>query len=638
MRLFQRQPQQQRQGNDETLSLPLEGAKSVLQQQQPSSQPLLELSRERVRKFFFSTTTSLSPRSKAGKKNGGGRGKAQETTQPPSPSEELTKVVQERRLHLTQKYQLLRAKQNAIAMPTTKNEPQQQQQQQQQQLAEKKETIRKEMALCKKEILALDEHYQVMLFRFATSNLAVYDNIGLSLPPMNPDLGVYENNPQFLRNNNNQDGNNGKSIHPTPIANYTVRERIGEGSYGSVWRVSTTTATTATSSTTTTKTKRNGLFAMKVVPKAALDRWHKIEQLDNEIQALQNFGHHPNILGLREVLHGPANVYLVTELAWTDVHAFFGPSYSRNNKNHHNRSACVQQIAIGVLQALQFLHDQAMCAHLDIKPENILLVASSTDEGDMSGPVVKASNVRLCDFGFCSPLLPKRNIVRPAHRGDGSKYSLQERREDDTVVQDSKTSRANTTASTRHQHLNTMHATADMFGNGAQQEEDVVIKGTMGFMAPELLCRTRPWDGRRADMWSLGATLLDLILPDGLPEEWMLCYARAMDARVTALEEGFVLPDSVSGNLMKSLQKKLRSLSANDHHQHHKNIGHTGSSTSRSSSSSDVEDENFVNWIYSGLLVSAEHRLTASRSLRQSFCNTASYDDETRGYKVGDIC
>jgi len=534
--MFQRP--QQRQGNDETLSLSLEGAKSVFQQL-PSP---LEQSKDRVRKFLFSTTTSLSPRSKAGKTNGGGprRGKDNMNdvpkTQPPNPSEELTKVVQERRLHLTQKYQLLRAKQNAIAMPTTKNEPQQQQQQQQQQLAEKKETIRKEMALCKKEILALDEHYQVMLFRFATSNLAVYDNIGLSLPPMNPALGVYENNPHFLRNNNNQNGNsnNDKSIHPTPIASYTVRERIGEGSYGSVWRVSTTTTTTASSTTTTTKTKRNGLFAMKVVPKAALDRWHKIEQLDNEIQALQNFGHHPNILGLREVLHGPANVYLVTELAWTDVHAFFGPSYSRNNKNHHNRSACVQQIAIGVLQALQFLHDQAMCAHLDLKPENVLLVASSTDEGGMSGPVVKASNVRLCDFGFCSPLRPKRTNVRPAHRRDGSKYS----RDDDAVVQDTKTSRANTTASPRHQHLNTMHATADMLGTGAEQEEEAVIKGTMGFMAPELLCRTRPWDGRRADMWSLGATLLDLILPDGLPEEWMLCYARAMDARVTALEEG----------------------------------------------------------------------------------------------------
>jgi len=99
-----------------------------------------------------------------------------------------------------------------------------------------------------------------------------------------------------------------------------------------------------------------------------------------------------------------------------------------------------------------------------------------------------------------------------------------------------------------------------------------------------------------------------------------------------------MLPDSVSGNLIKSLQKKLRSLSANHQHQHHKNIGHTGSSTSRSSSFSDVEDENFVNWIYSGLLVSAEHRLTASRSLCQSFSNAANYDHETRGYKVGDIC
>jgi serine/threonine protein kinase len=117
-----------------------------------------------------------------------------------------------------------------------------------------------------------------------------------------------------------------------------------------------------------------------------------------------------------------------------------------------------KQVIYGILRPLQHMHAHGIC-HLDLKPENILLTQSS-DENSL-----EYTHVRLCDFGLVS-LAPK-----PDH------------------------------------------------------SKDIVRKGyacgTPGFYAPEMILRNE-FEGRRADMWSLGCIILEITL--GFTHNWINAY------------------------------------------------------------------------------------------------------------------
>mmetsp|Transcript_14217 Transcript_14217/g.39411 ORF Transcript_14217/g.39411 Transcript_14217/m.39411 type:complete len:174 (-) Transcript_14217:2302-2823(-) len=99
-----------------------------------------------------------------------------------------------------------------------------------------------------------------------------------------------------------------------------------------------------------------------------------------------------------------------------------------------------------------------------IKPDNILVAAASPKKGMQ--PSISAESIRLCDFGLC------------AARGIG--------------------------------------------GRGSVLLEGGHVMGTANFFAPELSLDTTIVDGTLADMWSAGATLLELAW--GFPPEWTDAY------------------------------------------------------------------------------------------------------------------
>jgi serine/threonine protein kinase len=119
-----------------------------------------------------------------------------------------------------------------------------------------------------------------------------------------------------------------------------------------------------------------------------------------------------------------------------------------------------KQVILGVLKPLEFLHNHGIC-HLDLKPENILLTKS------VSLKNISHEHVRLCDFG----------LVNMAKHPEQSK---------------------------------------EVFRQG-------YACGTPGFFAPEMVLK-REFEGRMADMWSLGCILLEVTL--GFTQEWMDSYDR----------------------------------------------------------------------------------------------------------------
>jgi len=122
-----------------------------------------------------------------------------------------------------------------------------------------------------------------------------------------------------------------------------------------------------------------------------------------------------------------------------------------------------RQVIFGILQPISHLHSHGIC-HLDLKPENILLTKSLDSHN------AKYEFVRICDFG----------LVNMAKRTDKNKDIIRE-------------------------------------GYAC---------GTPGFYAPEMILQDR-FEGRSADMWSLGCIILEITL--GFTQEWIDSYDQAED-------------------------------------------------------------------------------------------------------------
>ena len=142
---------------------------------------------------------------------------------------------------------------------------------------------------------------------------------------------------------------------------------------------------------------------------------------------------------------------------------------------YHNETGLTldsaREVIRGILRPLHHLHSHGIC-HLDLKPENILLTRSLDSHN------ARCEHVRLCDFG----------LVNMARKPDKSK---------DIIRTD-------------------------------------YACGTPGFYCPEMVIHDR-FEGRSADMWSLGCIILEITL--GFTKEWIDSYDQA-DEDPAAFQKG----------------------------------------------------------------------------------------------------
>jgi serine/threonine protein kinase len=142
-----------------------------------------------------------------------------------------------------------------------------------------------------------------------------------------------------------------------------------------------------------------------------------------------------------------------------------------------------QQVIIGVLKPLRHLHSHGIC-HLDLKPENILLSRNAA----VSTNNITHYDVRLCDFGLV-------NMARnPRENRDIRRKGY--------------------------------------------------VCGTPGFFAPEMILK-KMFEGRRADMWSIGCIILEITL--GFTQEWIESYD-LIEKQPSAFRQGIegCLQDDIS--------------------------------------------------------------------------------------------
>jgi serine/threonine protein kinase len=244
------------------------------------------------------------------------------------------------------------------------------------------------------------------------------------------------------------------SESPDRVGDYLLGKQIGKGSYAKVHKV--------------IHSGTGKEYAIKCIDKNKIRTVSEAQQLVRELTVLQQITH-SNLIHAVQIYNAPNVVYAITELGYTDLR-----EYTRMHKERMTETA-LQEVMIGVLQAVEFLHDICI-GHSDIKTENVLIML----DGGRSQQLTR-EHIKLCDFGMCtfsSSTDPK-----------------------DPVYQYSRT-------------------------------------GTLPLVAPELLAcsNDKPCDARPADMWAVGCMLLELT--DGFPDSWHDAYAKVRLSDMHGFQEG----------------------------------------------------------------------------------------------------
>nr|XP_025971118.1 mitogen-activated protein kinase 15 [Dromaius novaehollandiae]XP_025971119.1 mitogen-activated protein kinase 15 [Dromaius novaehollandiae] len=150
---------------------------------------------------------------------------------------------------------------------------------------------------------------------------------------------------------------------------YEIKRRLGKGAYGIVWKAID---------------RRTGeTVAVKKIFDAFRNRTDA-QRTFREIMFLQEFGEHPNIIKLLDVIRAQndKDIYLVFESMETDLHAVI-------KKGNLLKDIHKCYILYQLLKATKFIHSGNVI-HRDQKPSNILLDADCF--------------VKLCDFGLARSL------------------------------------------------------------------------------------------------------------------------------------------------------------------------------------------------------------------------------------------
>ncbi|KAK2546193.1 Mapk15 [Columba livia] len=150
---------------------------------------------------------------------------------------------------------------------------------------------------------------------------------------------------------------------------YEIKRRLGKGAYGIVWKAID---------------RRTGeIVAVKKIFDAFRNRTDA-QRTFREIMFLQEFGEHPNIIKLLDVIRAQndRDIYLVFESMETDLHAVI-------KKGNLLKDIHKCYILYQLLKATKFIHSGNVI-HRDQKPSNVLLDAECF--------------VKLCDFGLARAL------------------------------------------------------------------------------------------------------------------------------------------------------------------------------------------------------------------------------------------
>jgi eukaryotic-like serine/threonine-protein kinase len=152
------------------------------------------------------------------------------------------------------------------------------------------------------------------------------------------------------------------SHHVEPIPGYVLRERLGGGGYGEVWKADAP----------------GGLSKAVKLVYGLLDE----ERASNELKALQRIKdlRHPFLLSLERIEIVDGRLIIVTELADSSLKDRFEQCLAGGNAGVPRRE--LLQYMRDAADALDCMNNIHSLQHLDVKPENLLLVGEHVKVAD----------------------------------------------------------------------------------------------------------------------------------------------------------------------------------------------------------------------------------------------------------------
>ncbi|XP_064404660.1 ribosomal protein S6 kinase alpha-3-like isoform X2 [Halichondria panicea] len=130
-------------------------------------------------------------------------------------------------------------------------------------------------------------------------------------------------------------------------------------------------------------------YAVKIIEKSA-----SMRDVDEEIEILLRYGHHPNVIELRDVYDDGFKVYMVMELMKG------GELLDRILSQKHFSEREAANVLFTLTSTVQYLHQQGV-VHRDLKPSNILFASASSSQ----------ESLRIADFGFAKQLRAENGLL-----------------------------------------------------------------------------------------------------------------------------------------------------------------------------------------------------------------------------------
>lgn len=155
---------------------------------------------------------------------------------------------------------------------------------------------------------------------------------------------------------------------PEQIGQYRIKEFLGKGAYGVVYRANHNI------------TKQD--VSIKIISKKSIYGDHARLRFTREVHFLQKMDH-PFISKFFQLMEDQDNQYIVLEyLSGGTI-----KSAIKNLNGKPIQEGLVRRYFMQILLALEYLHNEMHIIHRDLKAENVMLD--------------KYNNIRLIDFGLC---------------------------------------------------------------------------------------------------------------------------------------------------------------------------------------------------------------------------------------------
>lgn len=169
------------------------------------------------------------------------------------------------------------------------------------------------------------------------------------------------------------------------VGNYILKKSLGKGVFGEVFE--------------TTKIGQYGIFATKKMNKKCFEKPEEEKRLINEINILKYY-HHPNLVGLIDLMKTDNNYYLIMEYCQGGDLNKCLQKYTQKNKRPFSEEI-VQHLMRQIITGLNYLHSKNVI-HRDLKLDNILLFYNS--ENDLRSMNILKATAKITDFGFAKIL------------------------------------------------------------------------------------------------------------------------------------------------------------------------------------------------------------------------------------------